>query len=120
MSGLRTGRANTALLDPITVEVYGSQMPPLFAWISRYLLASVAAIVATFFEPSRRMTIWLNKDKQEQVNRKRVRRLMQVMGLEAIYPKPKLSAATAGHKVYPYLLRGLKVEQPLQYLNFRD
>src|SRR6266545_185957 len=45
------------------------------------------------------------------VNRKRVRRLMRVMGLEAIYPKPKLSAAGRGHKVYPYLLRDVAVER---------
>jgi putative transposase len=45
------------------------------------------------------------------VNRKRVRRLMRVMGLEAIYPKPKLSLAGRGHKVYPYLLRGVAVER---------
>ena len=63
---------------------------------------------------SRRMTVWLNKDLGEQVNRKRVQRLMQLMGIEAIYPKPKLSAADRNHKVYPYLLRGVKIERPDQ------
>lgn len=43
------------------------------------------------------------------VNHKRVRRLMQLMGLEAIYPKINLSKPAAGHKIYPYLLRGLKI-----------
>src|SRR6266480_188037 len=47
------------------------------------------------------------------VNRKRVQRLMRLMGLEAIYPKPNLSVAS-GHKVYPYLLRGVKIERPDQ------
>ena len=42
------------------------------------------------FYGSRRMTIWLN-EQGEEVNRKRVQRLMRVMGLEAIYPKPRLS-----------------------------
>jgi putative transposase len=36
------------------------------------------------------------------------------MGLEAIYPKPRLSAAGRGHKIYPYLLRGVKIERPDQ------
>jgi putative transposase len=63
---------------------------------------------------SRRMTAWLNEDGGEAVNRKRVQRLMRVMGLEAIYPKPKLSAAGRGHAVYPYLLRGVRIERPDQ------
>ena len=62
------------------------------------------------FYGSRRMTIWLN-EQGEEVNRKRVRRLMRVMGLEAIYPKPRLSLAGKGHRIYPYLLRGVKVER---------
>ena len=62
------------------------------------------------FYGSRRMTIRLN-ERGEGVNRKRVRRLMRVMGLEAIYPKPRLSLAGKGHRVYPYLLRGVAVER---------
>ena len=48
------------------------------------------------------------------VNPKRVRRLMRVMGLEAIYPKPRLSANGSDHKVYPYLLKGVTVDRPDQ------
>jgi putative transposase len=48
------------------------------------------------------------------VNPKRVRRLMRVMGLEAIYPKPRLSANGPDHKVYPYLLKGVVVDRPDQ------
>ncbi len=62
------------------------------------------------FYGSRRMTVWLN-EQGEEVNRKRVRRLMRVMGLEAIYPKPRLSLAGKGHRTYPYLLRGVKVQR---------
>jgi putative transposase len=62
------------------------------------------------FYGSRRMTEWLVQHGEE-VNRKRVRRLMRTMGLEAIYPKPRLSLAGKGHKIYPYLLRGVKVER---------
>ncbi len=62
---------------------------------------------------SRRMTVWLNQHG-EAVNRKRVQRLMRVMGLEAIYPKPKLSLAGKGHRIYPYLLRQVRIERPDQ------
>lgn len=44
-----------------------------------------------------------------QVNEKRVRRLLREMGLEAIYPKPNLSRSHLEHKIYPYLLRGVKI-----------
>jgi putative transposase len=62
------------------------------------------------FYGSRRMTAWL-VERGEEVNRKRVQRLMRLMGLEAIYPKPRLSLAGKGHRIYPYLLRGVKVER---------
>ncbi len=62
------------------------------------------------FYGSRRMTRWLI-EQGEEVNRKRVQRLMRLMGLEAIYPKPRLSLAGTGHKIYPYLLRGVTVER---------
>ena len=65
------------------------------------------------FLGSRRLTVWLNK-QGEAVNRKRVQRLLRQMGLEAIYPKPKLSAAGRGHRIYPYLLRDVKIERPDQ------
>lgn len=49
-----------------------------------------------------------------KVNRKRVQRLMRIMGLEAVYPKPRTSRPHPGHKVYPYLLRGLVIDRPNQ------
>ena len=60
------------------------------------------------FYGSRRMTFELNKEGRG-VNRKRVRRLMRVMGIEALVPRPGTSKAAPGHKIYPYLLRGLKI-----------
>lgn len=60
-----------------------------------------------------RMTEWL-RGEQWTINPKRVRRLMRVMGLEAIYPRPKLSVASAEHRKYPYLLRGLRIGRPGQ------
>ena len=51
-------------------------------------------------------------DRGYDVGRDRVRRLMRLMGIEAIYVKPRLSAAHPGHKKYPYLLRGLSIIRP--------
>jgi hypothetical protein len=64
------------------------------------------------------MTVWLTQTG-EVVSRKRVQRLMRVMGLEAIYPEPRLSAAGRGHRIYPYLLRDVRVERPHQALGYR-
>lgn len=61
-----------------------------------------------------RMTTWLQEEEAEEVNVKRVRRLMREMGLEAIYPKPRLSMPGEGHRIYPYLLKGLAVTRPNQ------
>jgi putative transposase len=65
------------------------------------------------FYGSRRMAAWL-VSQGEAVNRKRVQRLLRLMGLEAIYPKPRLSVAGRGHRVYPYLLRNVSIERPDQ------
>src|SRR6267154_2622770 len=63
------------------------------------------------FYGSRRMTFELNKEGRG-VNRKRVQRLMRVMGIEALVPRPGTSKAAPGHKIYPYLLRGLAITEP--------
>ena len=67
----------------------------------------------TPFYGSRRLAEWL-KSQGRAINRKRVRRLMQAMGLEAIYRRPRTSKPDSGHRVYPYLLRELKVMRPNQ------
>jgi putative transposase len=64
----------------------------------------------TPFYGSRKMAAWL-RAQGHQVNRKRVRRLMQVMGLEAIYRRPNTSKPAPEHKVYPYLLKGLEINR---------
>lgn len=64
----------------------------------------------TPFYGIRRMRAWLQQ-QGHQVNRKHVQRLLRLMGLEAIYPKPRLSQAAPGHRIYPYLLRGVKIER---------
>ena len=63
----------------------------------------------TPFYGSRRMTVWL-KQQGYEVNRKRVMRLMRVMGLEGQAPGPATSKPHPEHKIYPYLLRGLKID----------
>jgi putative transposase len=68
---------------------------------------------ATPFYGVRRMTVALQHQKQK-VNPKRVRRLMRLMGLEAIYPKPRTSEPSPENKVYPYLLKALVIDRPDQ------
>ncbi|HMF07183.1 MAG TPA: IS3 family transposase [Methylocella sp.] len=48
------------------------------------------------------------------VNRKRVQRLMQKMGIEALGPKPRTTRPAPGHKIYPYLLRNVTIERANQ------
>jgi putative transposase len=62
---------------------------------------------------TRRMSDFL-KSKGHNVDRKRVRRLYKLMSLVAIYPKKRLSIPGDGHKIYPYLLKELKVVRPNQ------
>jgi putative transposase len=67
----------------------------------------------TPFYGVRQMT-WHLRNDDHLVNEKRIRRLMRLMGLMPIYQKPNTSKAAKGHKIYPYLLRGLRVERPNQ------
>lgn len=57
-----------------------------------------------------KMTEWLRQEGY-QVNEKRVRRLLRLMGLMAIYRKPRLSQPAQGAQIYPYLLRGVRIER---------
>lgn len=67
----------------------------------------------TPFYGSRKMTVWL-VEHGHAVNRKRVQRLMRRMGIEAIYPKPRLSQRAAEARIYPYLLRNVEILRPNQ------
>ncbi len=69
--------------------------------------------LATPFYGARKIAAWL-KSQGQRVNRKRVRRLMRIMGLNAIYRHPRTSVPTPGHKIYPYLLSGMKITRPNQ------
>ena len=68
---------------------------------------------ATPFYGIRRMSAWL-ATQGEPVNHKRVARLMRRMGIEAIYARPKTSTPADNVRRYPYLLKGMKIEEPNQ------
>ena len=105
-------RRQCALLGLARSGVYREPAAPdgeelaLMRWIDEQYLA-------TPFYGSRRMTAGL-RQAGHQVNRKRVQRLMRLMGLEALGPKPKTSRPSAQHRIYPYLLRGLTIDRPNQ------
>lgn len=63
------------------------------------------------FYGSRRLSDWL-KDQNQPASRDKVRRIMKLMGLEAIYPRKRLSLKNKEHKTYPYLLRNLEIDHP--------
>jgi len=67
----------------------------------------------TPFYGSRRMTAWLQLQGY-QVNRKRIRRLMRLMGLEAVGPKPSTSRPVPEHRIYPYLLKDVDITRTCQ------
>lgn len=62
---------------------------------------------------SRRLTVMLQREGR-LVNRKRVVRLLELMGVQAVYPKRSLSRPGEGHRIYPYLLEGLEISGPNQ------
>jgi putative transposase len=84
------------------------QPRPLSSTTQELLDRLDAQYTRTPFYGTRRMTAWL-RSAGYPVNRKRVRRLLQLLGLEAIYPKPQTSTPAPGHRLYPYLLRGLPI-----------
>ena len=92
-----------ALLDlPQAAEV-SEEDRALMALIDRQYLARP-------YYGSRRMAAWLATQGQI-VNRKRVQRLMRLLGLAAIHQRPNTSEPATAHKIYPYLLRGLAIER---------
>ncbi|WP_298528879.1 IS3 family transposase [uncultured Christiangramia sp.] len=67
------------------------------------------------FKGAKRMHTWLSMDKGYKINKKRIERLYsRVMGLRAIMPGKRTSKRNKEHKIYPYLLRNLKVDRPNQ------
>jgi putative transposase len=87
------------------VEITESELALMKAIDRQYL--------ATPFYGSRKMAACL-KSEELAVNRKRVCRLMRLMGLKAIYRRPRTSPPGKGNKIYPYALKGLKINRPNQ------
>src|SRR6201984_362800 len=81
----------------------GAEDVAIMALIDRHYLARP-------YYGSRRMAAWL-ATQGHHVNRKRVQRLMRLLGLAAIYQRPNTSKPAVAHKIYPYLLRGLAIER---------
>src|SRR5712672_4179352 len=81
----------------------GAEDLAIMALIDRHYLARP-------YYGSRRMAAWL-ATQGHHVNRKRVQRLMRLLGLAAIYQRPNTSKPAAAHKIYPYLLRGLAIDR---------
>ena len=61
---------------------------------------------------ARRMSQWLRREGWEEATRRTVGRIMRLMGLEAIYRRPRTSVGAAGATIYPYLLRGREISAP--------
>ena len=77
----------------------------------RFMRLLDAQYLVTPFYGSRRMTVWLNQ-QGNGINRKRIQRLMCLMGLEGLASGPQTSTAHSAHPRYPYLLRGVPVVRP--------
>ena len=70
------------------------------------------------YRGSRSMRNQLKGLGYKKVNRKKVQRLMRMMGIQAVYPKPRPTIPHPEHKVYPYLLRNLTIDHPNQGMGF--
>jgi putative transposase len=105
-------RRQCALLELSRATLYYAAVPETEENLALMRLLDEQYLQTPFYG-SRRMAVWLQR-QGHAVNRKRVQRLLRLMGLETIYPKPKTTVAGAGHRVYPYLLRGVAVCRPNQ------
>ena len=70
-----------------------------------------AQFLETPFYGSRQMQRWLRR-QGDTVSRKRVRRLLRLLGLHAVFQRPRTSQSHPGHRIYPYLLRDLAITRP--------
>lgn len=88
--------------------------PPLDDAVDLALMRRIDALFMAWpFLGSRRMTAMLRAEGLT-VNRKRVQRLMRLMGIEALGPKPRTTKPSPGHKIFPYLLREMVIDRPNQ------
>jgi putative transposase len=103
-------RHQCALLD-LAPSTYYHKAQPTDADDLEIMRAIDQQYLETPFYGVERMT-WALREAGHVVNEKRVRRLMRLMALEAIYPKPRTSHPGRTGTHYPYLLKGLKIDQP--------
>ena len=75
------------------------------------LMRSITQFLETPFYGSRQMQRWLRR-QGDTVSRKRVRRLLRLLGLHAVFQRPRTSQSHPGHRIYPYLLRDLPITRP--------
>lgn len=87
--------------EPVTMDEYNHKLMEMID--KQYL--------KTPFYGSRKMVVYLTSEGYF-INRKRVQRLMRLMNIQAIYPKPNLSKKRQEHKIYPYLLKDVKIDRP--------
>jgi len=100
------------LLDISRSGLYYQPAPVSTAELEQMRLIDEGHMKHPYFG-SRRLRDWL-ADHGHHVSRKKVVRLMRMMGIVPIYPKKNTSKPNRGHKVYPYLLRGLTIDRPNQ------
>jgi putative transposase len=101
-----------ALLDIARSSAYYRPEPVSEADLALMRLIDEIHLELPFYG-TRRMRDEL-QERGHKVNRKRVQRLMRLMGLRALYPRRRTSQPGKGHKIYPYLLRGLSIERANQ------
>jgi putative transposase len=88
--------------------------PPLAGTDDLALMRRIDELFTAWpFLGSRRLALMLGENG-DAVNRKRVQRLMREMGIAALGPRPRTSKSAPGHKIYPYLLRGMTIDRPNQ------
>ena len=101
-------------LNPSTLYYQPKREDPLNERLMRLIDAQH---LRTPFYGVEQMRLHLNRELEPEgvtLNPKRVRRLMRLMGLEAIYPKPRTSVKSPENTVCPYLLKGLTIDRPDQ------
>ena len=105
--------AQCRVLDIARSTVYYQPAPPVSAE-DLDLMRQIDEIYLQWpFYGTRRMRDELVR-RSYRVNRKRVQRLMRLMGLQALHPRRRTSQPAPGHRIYPYLLRGLSIDRPNQ------
>lgn len=105
-------KRQTELLGISRASIYYTPVPETSEEEKRIMDVIDAIYTECPFYGARRIKRELRRDHGISIGRERVGRLMGIMGLEAIYPKPKTSAGNKEHKKYPYLLKGIRAQKP--------